>query len=57
MAAVDGCLAHFDYRLRAMRRSFVYLIIRNMAKVGGLIESCGMYANAADASDMLGIHY
>lgn len=57
MAAVEGCLAHFDYRLRATRCSFVYLIMRNMAKVGGLIESCGMYANAADASDMSEISY
>lgn len=57
MAAVDGCLAHFDYRLRAMRCSFVYLIMRSVAKVGDLIESHGMYANAADASDMLRIRY
>lgn len=57
MAAVDGCLVCFDNRSRAMRCSFVYLIMRNVAKVGDLIESCGMYANAADASDMLRIRY
>lgn len=57
MAAVDGCLVCFDYRSRAMRCFFFYLVMRNVAKVGDLVESCGMYANAADASDMLGIRY
>lgn len=33
---------------------FFYLVMRNVAKVGDLVESCGMYANAADASDMSG---
>lgn len=57
MAAVDGCLVCFDYRLRAMRCFFSYLVMRNVAKEGDLVESCGMRASAADASDMLGIRY
>lgn len=57
MAEVDGCLVRFDYRLRVMRCFCVYLVMRNVAKAGDLVEFCVMYANAADASDMLGILY